>query len=350
MKKWNIQKRLLALVLMAGILSFLTLSSFSFYGMNTMHREMEEVGGEVGKAGASFTRNLIMYQMKKTLGEVSRSRADFIEQEVELIRQDVKMLANTMTQIASHPENYRPVKLLNPQFEPVHNTETYLTYGPDVKRDGLTPEMEYEIGIAGNISTVMTPMAKTFSEYKSAFYVGSKHGWFICSSVFPDNKGALPFEESEFFDYDPRERPWYKAAIAANAPVFSDIYHHFNIGEYQLVSCSAPYYDKNGVAGVVGLDISTRELDKIISDMTAGESGFSFVLDEEGEIIFCTTRNAKLLELLSEKDLRQSSGQSLAYAAGKMVKKQSGILAVTIDNEEYYLAYAPVKNIGWSFA
>ena len=67
MKKWNIQKRLLFLVMAAGILSFLTLSSLSFYDMKTMQGEMSELGKEVGSAGANFTRELIMYQLKKTL-------------------------------------------------------------------------------------------------------------------------------------------------------------------------------------------------------------------------------------------------------------------------------------------
>ena len=32
--KWNIQKRLLVLVLTAGILAFMTLSGLSFYGLS----------------------------------------------------------------------------------------------------------------------------------------------------------------------------------------------------------------------------------------------------------------------------------------------------------------------------
>ncbi|MBD3879677.1 MAG: hypothetical protein SR1Q5_08390, partial [Quinella sp. 1Q5] len=244
--KWNIQKRLLVLVLAAGILSFLTLSGLSFYGLLTVRNEMEEMGDDLSKAGANFTESLVTYQLKKTLEDLAKARAEFIDRETETIRSDVKILSRTMTQIASHPEDYKPVKLINPQFEPVYNTQTYLTYGPDVKRDGLTPELEYEIGIASNIRTSLTPLAGTFIDYKSSCYVGSKDGWFICSSVFPDNNGPLPFEESEFFDYDPRERPWYKAAIATNAPVFSDLYAHVNISKYQLIGCSAPYYDASG--------------------------------------------------------------------------------------------------------
>ena len=68
MKNRKIQDRLLNLVLAAGILSFLTLSSLSFYSMNLSVDEMTELSEGIGKAGANFTQNLIEYQQKKTIG------------------------------------------------------------------------------------------------------------------------------------------------------------------------------------------------------------------------------------------------------------------------------------------
>ena len=101
--KWNIQNRLLGLVLAAGVLSFLTLSGLSFYGMCVMRGEMSELGEKVGKAGADFTETLMTYNLKRTLGELATARAEFINHEISFIRQDVKILANTMTHIAFHP-------------------------------------------------------------------------------------------------------------------------------------------------------------------------------------------------------------------------------------------------------
>ena len=349
--KWNIQKRLLVLVLAAGILSFLAMSGLSFYGMNIVRDEMREMGDDLCEAGADFTENLIKHQLRQTLGELAKSRAEFIDHETSLIRSSVIVLSKVMTNIASHPENYKPVKLLNPQFEPVLNTQAYLIYGSDIKRNGLTPELEREIALAGNIRTLLMPIAKSFSEYKSSCYVASKNGYFICSSVFPDVEGALPFEERELFDYDPRERPWYKAAIAANAPVFSDIYTHISNSNYQLIGCSAPYYDAAGnVAGVVGIDVSNTDIYESIEETTIGANGFSFVLNKKGEVIFSSRKTGSLVATAGGQDLRKSSKQTLAYAAKKMVDGESGLVAVTVDGEEYFIAFSPMKSTGWSFA
>jgi len=349
--KWNIQKRLLVLVMAAGVLSFLAMSGLSFYGLSIVRNEMRELGNDLGRAGADFTKNLVMYQMKKTLGELAKARAEFIDHETALIRSDVTILANTMTKIASNPNDYKPVKLPNPQFAPILNTQAYFTYGPDIKRNGLTPELEREIELAGNIRTFLEPLAKTLIYYKSSCYVGSRHGWFICSSVFPDVKGALPFDESEYFDYDPRERPWYQSALEAKIPVFSTLYTHINNSKYQLISCSAPFYDAAGnMAGVVGIDVSNSDIYQTIDETNIGKNGFSFVLNNKGEVIFSSRNASSIIAASGGGDLRNTPGKTLAYAAMQMVNGKSGILPVTVDGEEYFLAYAPMKTVGWSFA
>ena len=347
MKKWSIEKKLFVLVLAAGILSFLALTGLAVYGMNLVRNEMDELGAKVGKAGADFTQTLMEYQLKKTLGELATARAEFIEHETDLIRQDVEILARTMTKIASNPENYKPIEVIDPRNSPVKMGESYIIYAPDLKGN-VTPEIRNEILIAGNIRNLLMPVAKSFMDYKSSFYVGSKNGWFICSSIFPGQEFS-PVTDDELYKYDPRLRPWYKNAINADGVVFSDLYENIDSAEYQLIGCSAPYYDRNGVAGVVGLDLSNKDIYEVISATYIGENSFNFVLNNRGEVIFSSRMQGDIKATSENKDLRRSSTRGLAHAARRMVEGNRGVLPVIIDDEEYYLAYAPMKSLGWSF-
>ena len=355
MKKRNIQKRLLDLVLAAGILSFLTLSGLSFYAMNTISGEMSIFEEKIGKAGANFTESLMEYQIKRMLDEIAKSRADFIEQEIVLIRQDVNMLANLMTKIVSNPENYKPTKLLDPRFDKVENFQPYIIYSPETFLNGMTPEnlpanLHGEIGIAGNIANVLVSVSKNFAKYKTSFDVGSRNGYFIGVTNYPEINGALPFTDPDIYQFDCRTRPWYKNAINTEGAVFSGIYANNDaVDQFQVMSCSAPYFDKNGAAGVIGIGISTVEIYNAINETKVGESGFNFVLNKNGEVIFSTRKDGELAANVSNGDLRKSSQKSLARAAKRMSAGERGIFPVTIDGEEYYLAFAPMKNIGWSF-
>ena len=345
--KWNIQKRLLVLVLAAGILSFLAMSGLSFYSLSIVRSVMLEMGDELGNAGATLTEKLMSYQIKKTLGELATSRAKFIDHETSLIKSNVRILSDTMTKIASNPEKYKPLTVVDPRTSPVKMGESYIIYAPDLKGN-VTPEIQAEIAIADNIKTLLMPMAKSYVDYKSSFFVGSKNGWFICSSIFPGQEFS-PVTDEEINEYDPRKRPWYKNGIEAGKPVFSDLYMNIDTDEYQLIGCSAPFYDRNGVAGVVGMDVSNTDIYKAIDDTAVGDNGFSFVLNKDGEVIFCSRTKGELLAKAGGKDLRQSKSLALAYAAEKMARGESGILPVTVDGEEYFLAFAPMKKIGWSF-
>ena len=355
MKKWSIEKKLFILVLMAGILSFLALSGLAVYGMNVTRNEMNELGEKVGRAGADFTENLMEYQLKKTLGELAKSHADFLEQESILIQQDVEMLANLMTKISSNPENYKPVKLLDPRFDKVENFQPYIIYSPETYLNGMTPEtlpadLRREIFIASNIGNFLASLSKTFADYKSSFNVGSRNGYFLGVTLYPEVSGALDFRDEDIYQYDCRERPWYKNAIEAKRVIFSDVFANNDVTDnYQVISCSAPYYDRNGVAGVVSIGLSTVEIYKAVSETAVGKNGFSFVLNGNGRIIFSSQVSSELATISGGQDLRGSSEITLSVAAKKMVNGQSGILPVIVDGEEYYLAFAPMKSLGWSF-
>lgn len=61
-------------------------------------------------------------------------------------------------------------------------------------------------------------------------------------------------------NFDCRTRPWYKAAVAASRPVFSDIYRHF-VYQDLAVTAASPVYGPNGqLQGVLGVDF---RLDRI---------------------------------------------------------------------------------------
>ena len=356
MQKWNIRKRLLVLVLAAGILSFLTLSGLSFYAMSLVKRGMDELGERVSSAGAAFTEELMTHQFKETLKDLAKSRADFIDHETDLIREDVKMMANLMTKIASNPDEWRPIKLRDPRVDPVQNFDPYIIYSPESYLNGMTPEnlspeIHNEIGLAANIRVLMKPIAKSFGDYKSSFYVGSKNGWFICVSVLPNVRGELPIGDDEIYHYDCRTRPWYVNAINAGKPTFSDLATNVGADEFQFIGCSAPYFNRNGeIAGVVGLGISNADIYTAITETAVSEDGFSFVLNKKGEVIFSSRTEGELVAKAGGQDLRLSSEKTLSDAATRMVNGDTGTVLVTVDGEEYFLAFAPMKTIGWSFA
>jgi sigma-B regulation protein RsbU (phosphoserine phosphatase) len=153
------------------------------------------------------------------------------------------------------------------------------------------------------------------------------------------------------FSYDPCVRPWYQNAIKANRAVFSLPYLTILTAEHsdvEVISCSAPYYDAEGIAGVASLDIATKELRQYITNTAIGDKGINFIMNNDGKVIFSPVHEGVLAETDKQQDLRKCESAEFARAAYYMTNGESGVLPVELYGEKYMLAFAPLPTMKWS--
>ena len=189
----------------------------------------------------------------------------------------------------------------------------------------------------------------------------------MCARLVVDKNGntdflnPIYFSHERIYDYDPRKRPWYIAAKLAGAPVISDLYHTIEADGYQQIGASAPFYDAQGnLIGVAGIDNSNSDLYEQINEFTASKKSVNFVLNEFGEVIFSTQATGTLAVKTSEatnkivskagtRDLRTSSEKTLAAAVKRMVAGEQDVVPIKLNDENFYIAFAPMTNTNWSF-
>ena len=93
-------------------------------------------------------------------------------------------------------------------------------------------------------------------------------------------------ERQEIFrNFDPRTRPWYKAAQHVDSPIFSGVYRHFVFLE-PTVTATYPIFDASGqFIGVFGVDYLLSWLSDLLRSIPVGASGQVFVTDGEGFLV-----------------------------------------------------------------
>jgi len=69
-----------------------------------------------------------------------------------------------------------------------------------------------------------------------------------------DAYGSADSLTQVFENFDPRIRPWYTSAESSEGVVFSSIYSHFLFKE-PTITASLPYYEKDELVGVFGVDV-----------------------------------------------------------------------------------------------
>ena len=95
--------------------------------------------------------------------------------------------------------------------------------------------------------------------------------------------GELVVETGHF---DPRTRPWYKAAKKSGKTSFSPLYKHFVLDDL-TVSVGTPVYDKEGsLIGVLGTHITLSRMDQYLNDIVKRNGASAVIVDKNtGELV-----------------------------------------------------------------
>jgi sigma-B regulation protein RsbU (phosphoserine phosphatase) len=108
-----------------------------------------------------------------------------------------------------------------------------------------------------------------------------------------DPNGNIIGERSGAYKYDPRVRPWYKAAITAGKPTWSKIYAWLSkdgtestlgIGFVQLIRDKA-----EKILGVIDAELSLYDISRFLDKLRVGKTGLAFVMDRKGHLIATST-------------------------------------------------------------
>lgn len=90
-------------------------------------------------------------------------------------------------------------------------------------------------------------------------------------------------------NFDPRTRPWYKAAVAAGKPTWSDIYPN-TAGLTLYLGASMPFYNKQGkLQGVLLTNINLSKIGSFLQSLKIGKTGQTFIIERSGILVATST-------------------------------------------------------------
>ncbi len=91
-------------------------------------------------------------------------------------------------------------------------------------------------------------------------------------------------------EFDPRTRPWYKAAVEAKQAIWTPIYAGFTPGTIFIAS-SQPLYDRHDkLVGVSGIDLSLLEIQNFLSQTQVSPSGQIFLIERSGMLVSSSSK------------------------------------------------------------
>ena len=277
---------------------------------------------------------------KRDIKLLLEERSNRINLIFEDLGSDVGMIAAEMNDILKHPGRFSPMEVQEPQRSNAGVLVPQLLFAEGVDRDD--PSLQEEIGLTANIQDWL--LRKTESQdMVASVYVASKSGF----GILVDDRSDKKFREGEDtpLAIDLRARPWYREAIEKKGRIYSSIFADVYSGNLGI-TCAVPYFDASGeVAGVVGAGMFLKEINDIVLSTTIGETGFGFVVDHDGRVLFSPKSEGDLAANRAGRsnNLLDAKDEMLAAAARDMVDGGEGVLEVMVDGVPCYLAYRPLR-------
>ncbi len=337
MIKRSIRLKITVLVLIVSLFSLIVLGTASIVDIIHLKENIIHENEKLGKNAAQDSIKILESQTIENLSLHAKTVSEAIDVSMEKIKNLTKILVLNVNTVFSNPDRYSPMPINPPEQYYTNPIALYYIHPHDVKEESVLEQA----GLAANCGRLVYDIVNVNEEIAGS-YISFETGLHVAVDEIYASRYKNPK------NYNPTTRSWYKKAKKAGKSVFSDVFNDSQ-GRGLAISCSAPIYDKkNEFIGAVGVGATLSGLEELISSFSIGKSGKIFLLNEKGQLIISHLIKKDAKGNVIRPDLL--SYPHIGNIVKKMMDKKSGVERTFLNGKEIYIAYSPLKNIGWSVA
>ncbi len=298
---------------------------------------------KAGKDAEVISSETVKRQIEDSLLQSATSKADLADKALKQFRISVQTVADTVTKMYENPDEYQQRGVALPEQKNDGKLAVQLLYSKKTVKS--SESVKKELGLIANAQDTLYAENKNDPNMVSN-YIASKSGImiqadYISAKKFDENGNIMPYEADT--------RPWYVGASKTKKPFFTSLSrdaHTSGVG----IMCGVPFFKGKEFMGVAGAGMYLNELQKAVLETKVGKDGYACMIDGEGKVIFSSGGGETFTDDLDKvTDLRENDQKDLAELVTKAVKGEKGVTVLSLDGEMSYVAYAPLKTVGWTF-
>ena len=337
----GIENKVFNLVFLTIIMIVLVYTLVIYHQSKELAGVIEETSRQQQESVETISAAVMQGVMDNTMNDTAVMQADLADRMFCEIRNDVHMLADYAEVLYADPEAAARVEPAVPATFPEGENLTAWLHAQqtDVTSEEILEEME----LIGNMSGMLKSLLDN-SEYLGACYIATPSGL----TLMCDDAAVIKECAEADYIFDARTRPWYQGAEQKGSLYFTGIERDYYTDRIGII-CAIPVYQDGKLAAVVGGDLFLDDMEQAISD-SATDSGFQFIVDEKGHVIFSprTEGILRVVPTAEAVDLRNAGSEDLAAVVKDALNGVRVIRPVALEDKECYMTGAPVKNVGWA--
>ncbi len=221
-------------------------------------------------------------------------------------------------------------------FEGISQNVDYLASQAAIKNSDDT--LKSYVGATPNT----TPRGEMEQEvFKLLDGLGTNHPDYAYAILGNSAGGYISWPDDQTLtNYDPRQRPWYKAAMANPGKSFRPPAYYWATDNSTYVSTVHTVANKLGnPGGVVSIDVSLKRLTEIVKQIKLGESGYLMLMENTGTVLVDPANPEHNFKAIN----------SLGDGYAELAKAGKGLVEVELNGERYMANVWPSEQLGWTF-
>ena len=291
----------------------------------------------------SMSEDAMRAQAGSYMAESAATKAWVSDGEFSKFADSIGEIADTAADIYEHPERYGESCMEVYDKSDMGKLVSYVAYGDGV--DSESEEIRSETELISNIQGVLKAVNRANASMATDYFA-SESGLFVCAEAVSEYN--LPQEDASLY-FEARQRPWYTEAREAGHAIFTGIIRDADTGDY-VITCGVPVYAYGEFAGVAGAGLFLDAIRQDVDGFKIGEGGFACIINSQGQILFSGASQGDLAASEDmESDVRHSSNSQLAGLTTKALEGQAGVDIIDLDGRRYYIGYAPMETVGWTY-
>ncbi|MCL2599772.1 MAG: SpoIIE family protein phosphatase [Treponema sp.] len=262
-----------------------------------------------------------------------------LDERLSRIESHTRMVADIAGSIYTHSHGWgpRPLPLVTVGEIPPPEPYLYIVPGVDFR------DIRAEVELVANVTEMLRQI--TVVDWGIATStINGESGFVIAMDAFPWIRT----------DHDPRTFHWYLRARDTGRLYWTDVYGDQR-SKGPVISCAVPFFDRSSgrdvFMGVARSTVRLSDFSQIIDPTGIRRSGQFFILNRYGTIVYSTDGLEMTLGeggMVVGENFLQTTDPRLRSLGQSMTLGATGMTELVWDGIPFYVAYAPIRTLGWS--
>ncbi|MFA9465810.1 MAG: SpoIIE family protein phosphatase [Velocimicrobium sp.] len=331
MRNLKIGTKILAIILIVSLSSLFFIAVVSYTEMLNLTRYSTDANTQLGINSSEKSKAALQKQAEEYITKIVKEQALKSDGELSKVQTEITSMSEYLTSLYENETNFIGKELSLPSDTVMGEASSKYMLPPGVFH---TPKIDKELRLISNAEYMFAPVLKN-NNILNNIYLGTNTGI------------SYRYSKSNVYDsdYDPRNRKWYTSAVESKGiPIWTDTYID-SFGSV-CVTNAIEFYDAKGKPrGVLAADITLKSMQDDIISMKIGETGYSFLMDDKGNIIAHPNYNQD-----DNTNLKDSATGDYLQAIEEIMSNSEGLTTAHVDGKLCYISYYKLPTTKWSLA